>query len=59
MAYPHPSRVHCDVNPGRTSTLCIDDAPSPEAIREVAEHSGLPVGRITQLSVFDPCAYGA
>jgi hypothetical protein len=51
--------VHSYVNPERTQTFCIYDAPTPEAIRKVAERNGLPVGRITQVSVLDPYAYGA
>lgn len=51
--------VHSYVNPDRTQTFCIYDAPAPEAIRAVAERNGLPVGRITQVSVLDPYAYGA
>lgn len=53
------SWVHSYVNPERTQTFCIYDAPSPEAIRKVAEGNGLPVGRITQVTVLDPYAYGA
>jgi Protein of unknown function (DUF4242) len=51
--------VHSYVNPERTQTFCIYDAPSPEVIRKVADRNGLPVGRITQVSVLDPYAYGA
>lgn len=51
--------VHSYVNPDRTKTFCIYDAPNPEAIRTVAERNGLPVGRITQVSVLDPYTYGA
>ena len=51
--------VHSYVNPERTQTFCIYDATGPEAIRKVAERNGLPVGRITQVSVLDPYAYGA
>jgi len=29
----------------------------PEAIRKAAERSGLPVGRITEVSVLDLCFY--
>jgi hypothetical protein len=50
--------VHSYVNPERTQTFCIYDAPNPEAIRKVAERNGLPVGRITQVSVLDPYSYG-
>jgi hypothetical protein len=51
--------VHSYVNPERTETFCIYDAPSPEAIRKVADRNGLPVGRITQVSVLDPYFYRA
>jgi hypothetical protein len=53
------SWVHSYVNPERTQTFCIYDAPTPEAIRQVADRNGLPVGRITQVSVLDPYFYGA
>jgi hypothetical protein len=49
--------VHSYVNPERTSTFCVYDAPTPEAIRKVADRNGLPVGRITQVSVLDPYFY--
>jgi hypothetical protein len=51
--------VHSYVSPDRRRTFCIYDAPSPEAIREVARMNGLPAGRVTQVSVLDPYAYGA
>ena len=51
--------VHSYVNPERTGTYCIYDAPSPEAIRKVADRSGLPVDRITQVNVLDPYFYRA
>ena len=53
------SWVHSYVNPERTQTFCIYDAPTPEAIRHVADRNGLPVGRITEVSVLDPYFYGA
>jgi len=51
--------VHSYVTPERTATFCIYDAPSPEAIRKVADRNGLPVGRITQVNVLDPYFYFA
>jgi len=51
--------VHSYVNPDRTGTFCVYDGPSPEAIRKVAERNGLPVTRITQVSVLDPYFYTA
>jgi len=49
--------VHSYVNPDRTGTFCVYDGPSPEAIRKVAERNGLPVTRITEVSVLDPYFY--
>lgn len=49
--------VHSYVNPDRTATFCIYDGPSPEAIRLAAETNGLPVDRITEVSVLDPYFY--
>jgi len=49
--------VHSYVNPERTQTFCIYDAPTPEAIRKVAERNGLPVDRITEVKVLDPYFY--
>ena len=51
--------VHSYVSPDRRQTFCIYDAPTPEAIRKVAQLNGLPVDRITQVSVLDPYTYGA
>jgi hypothetical protein len=51
--------VHSYVTPDRTGTFCVYDGPSPEAIRKVAELNGLPVARITQVSVLDPYFYTA
>ena len=49
--------VHSYVNPNRTKTFCIYDAPTPEAIRKVAQVNGLPVDCITEVSVLDPYFY--
>ena len=49
--------VHSYVNPDRTQTYCIYDGPTPEAIRRVADRNGLPVNRITQVTVLDPYFY--
>jgi hypothetical protein len=51
--------VHSYVNPEHTQTFCIYDAPSPEAIRTVAERNSLPIGRITEVSVLNPYFYQA
>ena len=49
--------VHSYVSPDRKQTFCIYDGPGPDAIRKVADTNGLPVGRITEVSVLDPYFY--
>jgi Protein of unknown function (DUF4242) len=41
----------------RRKTFCVYVGPSPEAIRQVAQRSGLPVEAITQVRVLDPYLY--
>lgn len=50
--------VHSYVSDDDRTTFCVYDAPSPEAIRSVAEGNGLPVDRITEVRVLDPYLYG-
>ena len=49
--------VHSYVSADKTKTFCIYDAPTPEAIRQVAKRNELPVGSITEVSVLDPYFY--
>jgi hypothetical protein len=49
--------LHSYVSPDKTRTYCVYDAPSPDAIREVAQTNALPVGSITEVSVLDPYFY--
>jgi hypothetical protein len=49
--------LHSYVSPDKTRTYCVYDAPSPDAIRDVAGMNGLPVGSITEVSVLDPYFY--
>ena len=49
--------VHSYVSAQRDKFFCVYDAPSPEAIRKTAALNGLPVDRITQVSVLDPYLY--
>lgn len=49
--------VHSYVNDDKTRTYCIYDGPDPEAIREAAGRTGLPVDRITEVTVLDPYFY--
>ncbi|MDR7149383.1 hypothetical protein J2W49_001332 [Hydrogenophaga palleronii] len=49
--------LHSYVTPDRKNTFCIYDSPSPDAIRSCAAANGLPVDRITEVSVLDPYFY--
>jgi hypothetical protein len=49
--------IHSYVKADRTATFCIYDGPSPEAVRMAAETTGLPVDRITAVTVLDPYFY--
>lgn len=49
--------VHSYVTTDKGKTFCIYDGPSPEAIRRAARRNGLPVDRITEVSVLDPYFY--
>lgn len=51
------SWVHSYVSADKKKTFCIYDAPSPEAIRSVAEKNKLPLDAIHQVSVLDPYFY--
>lgn len=46
--------VHSYVSDDNRTTFCIYDGPSPEAIRQAAASNGLPIERITKVSVLDP-----
>ncbi len=49
--------IHSYVSDDKKKTYCVYDGPSPEAIRMVATKNGLPVDRITEVSVLDPYFY--
>lgn len=49
--------VHTYVSDDKNKTFCVYDGPDPEAIRKAAERNGLPVNRITKVSVLDPYFY--
>jgi hypothetical protein len=49
--------VHSYVAPDRQKSYCIYNAPTPEAVRRVAQRNGLPVDRITEVRVLDPYFY--
>ncbi len=49
--------VHSYVNEDKTKTFCVYDGPDPESVRRAAERNGLPVDRISKVSVLDPYFY--
>lgn len=49
--------VHSYVTLDKSKTLCIYDAPSPEAIRQAAKVNHFPVDTITEVTVLDPYFY--
>lgn len=49
--------VQSFVSADKRQTFCVYDAPSPEAIRQAAQKSALPVDRITEIRVLDPYFY--
>ena len=46
--------LHSYVSEDKTKTFCVYDAPTPEAIRQVARRNELPVDHITEISVLNP-----
>jgi uncharacterized protein DUF4242 len=51
------SWVHSYVSADKTRTFCVYDAPSPDAIRSVAEKNNVPVDAIHEVRVLDPYFY--
>jgi hypothetical protein len=49
--------IHSYVSEDKQKSFCICEAPSPEAIRQAARRSKLPVDRITEVRVLDPYFY--
>ena len=46
--------VHSYVTDDKKRTFCVYDAPTPEAVRVVADRNGLPVNGIDEVRVLDP-----
>ena len=49
--------IHSYVSKDKSRSFCIYDAPTPEAIRAVAQRNALPVNSITEVSVLAPYFY--
>lgn len=49
--------VQSYVSEDKKKTYCIYDAPSADAIRRAAKQNGLPVDKITEVTVLDPYFY--
>src|SRR5437773_10029009 len=54
---PGVTWVQSYVRDDRRAMFCVYDAPNPEAIRRAGERNGLPVDRITRVTVLDPYFY--
>ena len=46
--------VHSYISDDHRKSFCVYDGPSPESIRKAADRNGLPLDRITRVSVLDP-----
>lgn len=49
--------LHSYVSEDKGKTFCVYDGPDPESIRKAAECNGLPVDRISKVSVLAPYFY--
>jgi hypothetical protein len=49
--------LHSYVTEDKEKTFCVYDGPDPASIREAAKRTGLPLDRITAVSVLDPYFY--
>jgi hypothetical protein len=49
--------VHSYVSADKSTTFCVYDAPTPEAVRKTAARNELPVDQITEVRVLDPYFY--
>jgi hypothetical protein len=49
--------VHSYVSDDKKRSYCVYDAPNPEAIQRAAEKNGLPIEKITEVSVLSPSFY--
>jgi hypothetical protein len=51
--------VQSYVTPDKSTSFCIFDGPSPDAVREAAAQNGLPVQRITEVRELDRYFYAS
>lgn len=49
--------VHSYISGDKKRTYCVYDAPTPDAIRRAAAANGLPVDKVTEVSVLSPSFY--
>lgn len=49
--------IHSYISEDKRTSFCVYEAPNPEAVRQAAERSGLPVDRITRVTLLDPYFY--
>lgn len=49
--------VHSYFSLDKKNSYCVYDAPTPDAIRRAGAKNGLPVGKITEVTVLSPAFY--
>ena len=49
--------LHSYISDDQRKSFCVYDGPDPESIRKAADRNGLPLDRITRVSVLDPYFY--
>lgn len=49
--------IHSYISEDKRTSFCVYEAPNPEAIRQAAQRSGLPVDRIIKVTLLDPYFY--
>ena len=49
--------LHSYVTLDGHKSICVCDAPTPEAVRRAAQRNAWPIDRITEVRVFDPYFY--
>ena len=49
--------LHSYISDDHRTAFCVYDGPDPESIRKAADRNGLPLDRITRVSVLDPYFY--
>ena len=49
--------LHSYISDDHRTSFCLYEGPDPESIRKAADRNGLPLDRITRVSMLDPYFY--